>query len=76
MIARFALVAEDGAAVGRLDVEPGEGPAVTGIRVDLARLARNDPGALAYPSGTSDAGLTAALMPTRRMLSSGAEPCR
>ncbi len=71
MIVRFALVEENGIAVGRLDLEPGETPALAGIRVDLLMLARNDPGALTFPNGINDRALAATLMPHLRMLTRG-----
>jgi hypothetical protein len=71
VIVRFVLVEEAGIAVGRVEVERTDGSSVHGIGVDLVMLARNDPGALSYPSGASTQGLTAVLLPHLRMLTRG-----
>ena len=71
MIVRFKLVEEDGIAAGSVDLEREDGAGVSGIRVDLVMLARNDPAALRYPAGAGDSGLTAVLLPQLRMLTRG-----
>jgi len=71
VIARFTLIDAGGVAAGRVDLTFDDGATLSGIGVDLLMLARNDPGALRYPPGRDDWGLTAVLMGPLRMLTRG-----
>ena len=71
MIAQFTLVDAGGVAAGRVDLSFDDGATLTGIGVDLLMLARNDPGALSYPPGRDDPGLTGVLLGPLRMLTRG-----